>query len=167
MKKKSGVAIPAEDGPVADDSDRINRFIWSAFSLSSHLHEIRQAWAKHLGVSGPQWLILFAIMSEDSENGVPVGRLAEKLHVKSTFITAQTKLLEERGMIVRTTSPVDRRVTLLSVAAETGYVINAGATERHSIHKYIFGDLTESQFENLVSAMELIEDRARRARSSL
>jgi DNA-binding MarR family transcriptional regulator len=162
MEKTSNVAIPA-----TDDSDRINRFIWSAFSLSNHLHEIRQEWAKQLGVSGPQWLILFAIMSDDNGNGVPVGRLAEKLHVKSTFVTAQTKLLEERGMVVRTVSPADRRVTLLSVATETQDIINAGTAERNSVHRYIFGGLTEVQFTNLVSAMELIEDRAGQARSSL
>ena len=66
-----------------------------------HLEEIRQFWAKTLGISGPQWMILMAMADLDKADGVPVNVVSKLLHVDPSFVTTQSKLLEKKGFLRR------------------------------------------------------------------
>ena len=76
----------------ARNQDVIRRFIWEIASISVHLEELRQFWAKALGISGPQWMILMALSDLDKEDGVPVNVVSKMLHVDPSFVTTQSKL---------------------------------------------------------------------------
>lgn len=41
--------------------DVVRRFLLDLASINVHLDEIRQFWAKSLGVTGPQWMIMMAL----------------------------------------------------------------------------------------------------------
>src|SRR5690349_22952413 len=41
--------------------DIARQFAWEIAAINVHLQEIRYFWAKALGVSGPQWMILMAL----------------------------------------------------------------------------------------------------------
>ena len=52
--------------------DIARQFAWEIAAINVHLQEIRYFWAKALGVSGPQWMILMALADLDQGEGVPV-----------------------------------------------------------------------------------------------
>ena len=83
-----------------------------------HLEEVRNFWAKVLGVRGPHWMIIMALQDLDQGDGVPVETLATTLQVDPTFVTSQSQLLEKRGFIRREVS--DRGVVILSLT-DTAY----------------------------------------------
>jgi len=45
--------------------DIARQFAWEIAAINVHLQEIRYFWAKALGVSGPQWMILMALADLD------------------------------------------------------------------------------------------------------
>src|ERR1700710_467700 len=79
----------------------VRQFAWTVSSIDFYLQEIRYFWAKALGISGPQWMILMALADIDQDDGVPVNVVSKKLHVDSSFVTTQSKLLEKKGFIRR------------------------------------------------------------------
>ncbi len=90
------------------DYPLFRQIIWDIVSINSNLEEMRRHWARKFGVSGPQWMILMAINDLDQGEGVPVGEVSAKIHAVSTFVTTQTKLLEQRGLLSRVSSTARR-----------------------------------------------------------
>jgi DNA-binding MarR family transcriptional regulator len=77
--------------------------------------DIRYFWAKTLGVSGPQWLILMALTDFDRGEDVTVDVVARMLNVAPSFVSTQSKMLEKRGFVRRTISRVDARAVQISL----------------------------------------------------
>src|SRR5262249_12302099 len=96
--------------------DIIKRFTWEISSINIYLEELRQFWARTLGISGPQWMILMAVSDLDKDDGVPVNVVSKLLHVDPSFVTTQSKLLEKKGLLRRKPSPTDASVVRLSLA---------------------------------------------------
>src|SRR3954452_13548329 len=90
--------------------DIARQFAWEIAAINVHLEEIRYFWAKALGISGPQWMILVALADLDQNDGVPVNVVSKKLHVDSSFVTTQSKLLEKKGFLRRKPSTEDARI---------------------------------------------------------
>src|SRR5262245_42335958 len=122
-RRKAGPSGPAK-GPALDaaapkNQDAVKRFTWAISSISVHLEELRHFWAKTLGVSGPQWMILMALSDLDQGQGVPVNVVSKMLHVDSSFVTTQSKLLEKKGFIRRKPSLEDARIVQMSLTDKT------------------------------------------------
>ena len=67
-----------------------------------HLEEVRNFWAKVLGVRGPQWTIIEAVHKLDHGEGVSVKAVATMLNVDPSFVMTQSRLLEKKGFVRRT-----------------------------------------------------------------
>lgn len=144
-------------------TDTIRTLIWEIFSASSHLEKIRRAWAQLLDITGPQWLIMMALETLDTGDGVPVGEVSSKLHVNSTFITAQTKQLESAGYIKRSTSSLDARVVLLSLTDRAIKTIAGFSDRREQVNDFIFGTLSHKELRETVDHLTLIRGRMEKA----
>jgi len=92
------------------NEETVRRFLWDIAAVNIHLDEIRQFWARILGISGPQWMILMAVSDLDKGDGVPVKDVSAMLHVDSSFVTTQSKILEKNGFVRRVPSRDDARV---------------------------------------------------------
>jgi MarR family transcriptional regulator, organic hydroperoxide resistance regulator len=99
----------------AKNQDAARRFTWEIASISMHLEEIRYFWAKTLGISGPQWMILMALADLDKGEGASVKAVAKLLNVDSSFVTTQSKIIEKKGLVRRRTSEDDARVVQMSL----------------------------------------------------
>jgi MarR family transcriptional regulator, organic hydroperoxide resistance regulator len=141
----------------------LREFMWHMVAIGSHLEEVRRVWAELLGVSGPQWLILMAIGDSNSERGMSVGEVAEKIRVKSTFVTAQTKSLETAGLVRRTTSPVDARIVLLSLTDKARNEIAKLAARRRVLEDSIFSGISERALSETKKTLATIGRRVEKA----
>ena len=118
--------------------DIARQFAWEIAAINVHLQEIRYFWAKALGVSGPQWMILMALADMDQGDGVPVNVVSKKLHVDSSFVTTQSKLLEKKGFLRRKTSTEDARVVQMSLTDKTYKQLTALASQQENLNEFIF-----------------------------
>ena len=143
--------------------DIIRRFTWEISSINMHLEELRQFWAKTLGISGPQWLILMAISDLDKDDGIPVNAVSKLLNVDPSFITTQSKLLEKKGLLRRRPSPTDARVVRLSLAEKTQKHIASLNDQYKSIREFVFQDFDENELTEFTDRLATLKARLEKA----
>jgi len=132
-------------GAASKNQDIVRRFTWVIASTNVRLEELRYFWAKTLGVSGPQWMILMALADLDQNGeGVPVNVVSKKLHVDSSFVTTQSKLLEKKGFLRRKTSAEDGRIVQMSLTDKTYKHLAGLAAQQEALNAFILPSSTTS-----------------------
>jgi DNA-binding MarR family transcriptional regulator len=145
------------------DQDVIRRFTWVIASINVHLEELRYFWAKALGISGPQWLILMALVDLDQDDGVPVNAVSKKLHVDSSFVTTQSKILEKKGFLHRKTSTEDARIVKMSLTDKTYKHLSSLDSRRQALNEFIFAELKDKQISELTETLQTLQNRLEKA----
>src|SRR5436190_6271375 len=96
---------------LVDGSDAEFRgLIHDLIAYGHRLDACRDAFAAIAGVSGVQYEILMLVSRAD---GLSVGGVAEKLHRSGAFITLEANKLVQRGILDKTSDPLDGRRVLL------------------------------------------------------
>jgi DNA-binding MarR family transcriptional regulator len=145
------------------NQDTIRRFTWVIASISVHLEELRYYWAKALGISGPQWMILMALADLDEKDGVPVNAVSKKLHVDSSFITTQSKLLEKKGFLRRKVSAEDARIVQMSLTDKAYKHLAGLAARQEALNDFIFAELNNKQLDELTNTLTALRVRLEKA----
>ncbi|CCE08882.1 Transcriptional regulatory protein [Bradyrhizobium sp. STM 3843] len=145
------------------NQDAVRRLTWEIASISVHLEELRYFWAKALGISGPQWMILMAISDLDKGDGIPVNAVAKMLHVDSSFVTTQSKLLEKKGFMRRKPAPEDARVVRMSLTDKTYKQLATLAAQQDDIHDFIFEEFEEQELVAFTDKLAALKGRIEKA----
>ncbi|UPJ53016.1 winged helix-turn-helix transcriptional regulator [Bradyrhizobium sp. 200] len=143
--------------------DLIKRFTWEISSIHTYLEELRQLWARTLGISGPQWMILMAISDLDKDDGVPVNVVSKLVHVDPSFVTTQSKLLEKKGLLRRKPSPTDARVVRMSLTDKTQKHLAILAGQHEAIGKFVFEEFDEDELSEFTAKIATLKDRLAKA----
>jgi MarR family transcriptional regulator, organic hydroperoxide resistance regulator len=145
------------------DQDAVRRFSWEIASISAHLEELRQFWAKTLGISGPQWMIVVALADHDQGDGVPVNAVSKLLHVDPSFVTTQSKLLEKKGFVRRKTSAEDARIVQMSLTDKTRKHLTSLASQQEDLNEFIFAEFGERELNDLTGKLGALKRRLEKA----
>ena len=145
------------------DQDAVRRFSWEIASISVHLEELRHFWAKTLGISGPQWMIVVALADHDQGDGVPVNAVSKLLHVDPSFVTTQSKLLEKKGFVRRKTSSEDARIVRMSLTDKTLKHLASLASQQEALNEFIFSEFGERELNELTSKLGALKRRLEKA----
>jgi len=151
-------------GNPAGDHDLIKRFTWEIASISAYLEEIRQFWARSLGISGPQWMILMAVSDLDEDDGVPVNVVSKQLHVDASFVTTQSKLLEKKGLLRRKPSPTDARVVQMSLTDRTRKHLGSISAQLDAMGKFVFEEFDKNELTEFAEKLVSLKNRLKKAR---
>jgi DNA-binding MarR family transcriptional regulator len=143
--------------------DIIRRFAWEIASISVHLEELRHFWAKTLGISGPQWMIVVALADLDQGDGVPVNAVSKMLHVDPSFVTTQSKLLEKKGFIRRKPSAEDARIVKMSLTDKTCKHLASLASQQEALNEFIFAEFAPPEIEDLAAKLAALKKRLEKA----
>jgi DNA-binding MarR family transcriptional regulator len=146
------------------NQDTIRRFAWVINSVGVHLEELRYFWAKALGISGPQWMILMALADLDDKDGVPVNVVSKKLHVDPSFVTTQSKLLEKKGFLRRKPSTQDARIVLMSLTDKTYKQMAGLAAQQEALNEFVFAELSNKQLDELIDTLSGLRNRLEKGR---
>jgi DNA-binding MarR family transcriptional regulator len=143
--------------------EAMKSFVWKIAGIQSQLELIHGTWAKTIGVTEPQWVILMAIDDLDKGNGVTGTDIAAKIRVHPAFITTQTKSLEKAGLLTRETSPADARYVLMSLTPKARKSIAELKEKRDALNASMFSGLSIEAVRDLDSKLGLIAKNAERA----
>lgn len=146
-----------------ENLDIIKRFTLEISSINSHLEEVRQLWGKSLGVSAPQWMILIAISDLDKSDGVPINMVSKLLHVDPSFVTTQSKLLEQKDLLHRSPSPADARVVRLSLSDKTKKYLASLAEQHNAFRKFVFEEFSEKELAEFTAKLATLNNRLEKA----
>jgi MarR family transcriptional regulator, organic hydroperoxide resistance regulator len=145
-------------------NDRVfQKLVFDIFTISARMEQIRLHLASRMGISSPQYSVLRAVASLQGEEGVSIGIVAEHLHVTSTFITAQSRLLAQRDFLTKKQDATDRRISLLSLTPKGERLVDEVVDQVRPINDMFFGVLQKSEFEALSAIMEKLVDSSRNA----
>jgi DNA-binding MarR family transcriptional regulator len=166
-KRSVGPPGPAKransGGTTTKNQDVIRRLTWLVATISVHLEELRYFWGKALGISGPQWMILMALAEIDQDEGVPVNVVSKKLHVDSSFVTTQSKLLEKKGFVRRKTSTEDARIVLMSLTDRTYKHLASLASQQEALNEFIFAEFDDRTLGELTDKLAALQTRLEKA----
>jgi MarR family transcriptional regulator, organic hydroperoxide resistance regulator len=157
-EKKSDGAEPS-----AKNQDSVRRFTWEIASINIHLQELRYFWAKTLGISGPQWMILMALADLDKGEGVSVKLVSKMLHVDSSFVTTQSKMLEKKGFMRRRTSKDDGRIVQMSLTDKSYKHIANLASQQEDLNEFIFAEFNDRELAEFTGKLASLKDRLEKA----
>ena len=143
--------------------DIARQFAWEIAAINVHLQEIRYFWAKALGVSGPQWMILMALADLDQGEGVPVKVVSKMLHVDPSFVTTQSKMLEKKGFMRRKTSGDDARVVQMSLTDKTYKHIAGLASQQEELNNFIFAEFSDRELSEFTGKLAALKVRLEKA----
>jgi DNA-binding MarR family transcriptional regulator len=143
--------------------DIARRFAWEIAAINVHLQEIRYFWAKTLGVSGPQWMILMALADLDQGEGVPVKVVSKMLHVDPSFVTTQSKMLEKKGFMRRKTSGDDARVVQMSLTDKSYKHIASLAAQQEELNNFIFAEFNDRDLSEFTDKLTALKARLEKA----
>jgi DNA-binding MarR family transcriptional regulator len=108
-------------------------------------------------------MILMALADMDESDGVPVNAVSKKLHVDSSFITTQSKLLEKKGLIRRKASADDARVVRMSLTDRTYKHLANLASQQQALNEFIYAELDDEELQGLTDRLILLRDRLEKA----
>jgi len=151
------------NGVVAGNQEAVRQFAWTVASINFHLQEIRYFWAKTLGISGPQWMILMALADLDQGEGVSVKTVSKMLHVDPSFVTTQSKMLEKKGFVRRRTSEDDARVVQMSLTDKTYKHIAGLAAQQANLNDFIFAEIDNRELTKLTGMLAQLKSRLEKA----
>lgn len=162
MQTKSKAEARAPRGSMIDP-DLARRFATTVASVTVFLDEIRQFRAKSLGISGPQFALLMAVMDLEQGDGVSIRHVAKAVHVDPSFITTQSKLLEKKGLVRRQVDSHDARVVKLSLSDKAYKQIAGLAADERALNSFIFEELSVEDLEQLTSQLGDLQNRLEKA----
>jgi DNA-binding MarR family transcriptional regulator len=154
---------PADSDESGKNQEVVRQFLWDIASINVHLDEIRHFWARELGISGPQWMILMAVGDLDTGNGVPVKDVSAMLHVDPSFVTTQSKILEKNGFMRRVPSRQDARVVLMSLSDKASKKIALLASRRDSLSDFVLADFDDAALQDISSQLGKLKTRLQKA----
>jgi DNA-binding MarR family transcriptional regulator len=159
---ESGSRADSRDA-AGKNQDLVRQFTWEVASINVHLQEIRHFWAKTLGISGPQWMILMALADLDEGEGISVKVVSKMLHVDPSFVTTQSKLLEKKGFVRRRVSEEDARIVQMSLTDKTYKLIEGLASQRENLRHFIFDEFSDRELTELTGKLNLLKNRLEKA----
>jgi DNA-binding MarR family transcriptional regulator len=145
------------------NQETVRQLAWTVASVNFYLQEIRYFWAKAIGISGPQWMILMALADADKGEGASVKAVSKMLHVDPSFVTTQSKLLEKKGFVRRRSSSEDARVVQMSLTDKTYKQIANLASRQDELNDFIFAEMDERDLAQLTGKLAQLKSRLEKA----
>ena len=158
IKKKAPLTISRPE-MLVDGSDReFRRLIHALFAFFARCEVIRNNYAEHVGLPGPQYSILLCIQHLSADGLVNVKTVAEHLRLSGSFIAAETRKLEELGLLSKAQDTNDRRQTVLVVTKEGCKLLDQLAPMQRKVNDIQFACMNGDQFLELIPMMENLTD---------
>jgi DNA-binding MarR family transcriptional regulator len=144
--------------------DAAERLAWEIVSTSIRLDELRGIWARMIGITGPQWMIMVVLANaEDRVVGMPVGAVSRALRVDQSFVVTQSKLLEKKNLVRRKNSTEDARVVNLSLTEHANKQMASLSAQRKELNEFVYADLELRELLQLTGKMASIKNRLEKA----
>jgi DNA-binding MarR family transcriptional regulator len=134
--------------------DAFRQLVQDMLSMSARLQAIRDMFGSIAGITGPQYSMLIAIAHMTKRDiSVTVGGLGEHLHVSGTFITAESKKLEQAGLLAKNANPADRRSIVLTLTDRGNALIDSVRAIVRAGNDEIFRGVSADDFRVLRRVM--------------
>ncbi len=109
------------------------------------LQSCREAFARHVGLTSPQFAVMFGTAFLQGESGVMIRDLAENIHLAATHVTTEVGRLIRKGLLKKSADPSDRRSVLVSLSSQGEELVLRAAPTIREINDLLFKDVSRSE----------------------
>lgn len=149
---------------LVEGSDRTFRTLVQGLLRFSAIHAaIRDGYASLLKLTGQQYTLLLCIRLLCDAGTVNIRTIADHLRVSGSYITVETKALEQLELVQRERSSQDRRLVSLSLTPRGMALLDSIASLRQRVNDVEFGCLSKQEFKLLVPLVERLVQSGERA----
>ena len=156
------------DAMLRDGSDSAYRqFVQDCLAFSARLLSVRDGYARIMGVTGAQYMIMISIAHLGKKGDVSVSDIASHLHQSNSFVTNETNKLVKEGLVEKQKDEIDRRRTKLFVTPEGWQRFEQLSSIQPEVNNIHFGCLTSKTFDQIREIMPQLITSTDRALSLL
>ena len=119
--------------------------------LAGTLIDARKLLGAAMGVSSPQYNILMIVAEYDSQGGITVRDVAQRLHVSGAFVTIEASRLTKERLVRKRPNPKDKRSVLLHMTPEGGERIRQLIPSLQRFNNQLFQDVSKDEFQMMSS----------------
>lgn len=149
---------------LVDGSDQTLRRLTLGFAvLGWLLTDVREGFAKLLGISPFQYVALQAIARVQSDEPWTARSLATHFRVTTPYVSMELRPLISKGYLSAQASPQDRRFKILTVTAEGAALLTRLAPIQQQVNNTLYGQFDQA---GLVKQYETIERMIRDAEAA-
>ncbi|WP_233021951.1 MarR family winged helix-turn-helix transcriptional regulator [Rhodopseudomonas boonkerdii] len=146
-----------------NDDDIGRRMVWDLTAIGVYVNRIADLLGRRIGVTGSQWLLIMAVDGLGEGEGVSVRDVAALLNVDGSFVSAQSKILEEQGILRRSQSTEDKRLVLLAVTELAKQRLRVLDSAKSAIETHVCGELEDQSLQELSDSLITMRRRLGRA----
>jgi DNA-binding MarR family transcriptional regulator len=134
--------------------DRLRALLHALFVTAARFEDVRGAFGRRIGASGPQYTILAAIAERQGGAGVGIRALADHLHVAPSHITTEVNKLAALGLVEKRANPADGRGVLVRLARAGETALDRLGPFRREINDILFDGIARAEFLALAKSFE-------------
>jgi DNA-binding MarR family transcriptional regulator len=134
--------------------DRLRALLHALFVTAARFEDVRGAFGRRIGASGPQYTILAAVAERQGAAGVGIRALADHLHVAPSHITAEVNKLAALGLVEKRANPADGRGVLVRLARAGEAALDRLGPFRREINDLLFDGIARAEFLALAKSFE-------------
>jgi DNA-binding MarR family transcriptional regulator len=133
--------------------DRLRALLHALFVAGARFEDVRGAFGRRIGASGPQYTILAAI-AERRGAGSAIGALADHLHVAPSHITTEVNKLAALGLVEKRANPADGRGVLVRLTRAGEAALDRLGPFRREVNDILFDGIGRAEFQVLARTFE-------------
>ncbi len=123
--------------------------VHDVMAFASGMQQNRARLAASIGLSGPQYMMLFAIAQHQGEDGYGIIQLADYLRLSGAFVTIEVNKLVDARLVRKRPNTVDRRRVVLTITPKAQELLQKVTLLQRPSNDTIFGRLSREDFETL------------------
>lgn len=133
----------------SSSSSRFRESLDDLLTMAEQVRELRIDLARSLGVSEPQYRLIWAVAELQGSLGVTVTSVARRLRVTGAFVTTEVNKLCRLGLVSKKSNPGDGRSVLISLTLKGESELKLVAVRAQKINASYFRNISEPEFEIL------------------
>lgn len=143
---------------VGGSDKEFRRMVDDLVRFSGRIQALREAIAKHMGISTPQYNILRTIAERPDGEDPSLSAIARRLEVSVPFVVTQIGLLIRAGLVEKRRDPGDGRRVHLTLSERGAAAIDAVAPFQRRVNDMLFASLTAAGFRELMTTARALND---------
>lgn len=151
----------------AGADERFRQAIYALFVTGTRFDEIREAFGREIGTTGPQYFILVAIARWQNDGGVGTRVLADYLGVAASHVTVEVGKLIDKKLLQKRSHPEDGRRVLITLTQQGMDTLARLAPLRQDINDILFEGMTRDEFDILARLLNRFVTTTARAQHEL
>lgn len=115
------------------------------------LQSCREGFARQIGLTSPQFAVLFGTAFLQGDKGVMIRNLAEHVHLAATHVTTEVGRLIRKGLLKKTSDPSDRRSVLVSLSVQGEEAVTRATPLIREVNDLLFASVSRSEMDHVRS----------------